>query len=233
MLYTSIYICFDPRIFHMHGHFIHNLLDKFLTLCFSGIDLIYKIKKYIWFQILQWQIVKFCLNFRNTKPSRDRRINIHCLTSLFLLFCRSHELQCTHIMQTVRKFNDNNPDILSHGKEHLSQILRLKFQFVRRISYTAKFRNTVYQKSYLFSKLLFDIILTNLSIFHYVMKKSRDNCLLIHLKIRKNDCYPERVDNIRFSRLSLLVSMRFFCQIICLLDLSNIRRRMILLNTGN
>ena len=47
MLYTSIYICFDPRIFHMHGHFIHNLLDKFLTLCFSGIDLIYKVKKYI------------------------------------------------------------------------------------------------------------------------------------------------------------------------------------------
>lgn len=74
-------------------------------------------------------------------------------------------------MQTVRKFNDNNPDILCHSKEHLSQILRLKFQFVRRISYTAKFRNTVYQKSYLFSKLFFDIILSNPSIFHYVKAK--------------------------------------------------------------
>ena len=36
-------------------------------------------------------------------------------------------------MKTVCKLDQNNSDILSHGKKHLSEVLCLNFYFIRRI----------------------------------------------------------------------------------------------------
>ena len=54
------------------------------------------------------------------------------------------------------------------------------------------------------------------------MKKSADNGLLIQLKIRQDQGYTERMNNIRFSGLTQLPLVRIIGNIICLLDHTDI-----------
>ena len=108
-------------------------VNEFFPFRLPGIDLIHKIKKHFRLRILQRQIVKFCLNLGYTKPLCNGRIDVHRLPGLFFLLGRRHKLQSPHIMQPVGKLNNNNPNVLCHGKKHLAQILRLNLQFIRRI----------------------------------------------------------------------------------------------------
>ena len=120
VLNSSVDLCLNVGIFHMVRHFVHNLLNKFFSFRLSCIDLLYKIKENLRLRILKRQVVKLCLNLGNTKPLGNRSVDVHGLLCLFLLLGRRHKLQCPHIMQTVGKLNDNNPDILRHCKKHFS-----------------------------------------------------------------------------------------------------------------
>ena len=129
---------FDSSVnLRFNGCFIHMLLDlfddivyKLLSFTFTKSNFIHQIIVYIWFQIFQRKVIQLYFDFGDTKSHSDRCINIHRFTGFFLLFLRSHILQGAHIMQAVCKLDQNNTDILCHGKKHLSKVFCLKFYFI-------------------------------------------------------------------------------------------------------
>ena len=133
MFHSTVDFRLNVRIFHMSGDLIHDLLNELLSLCLSRIDLFHQIIEYFRLRVFQCQVIQLCLYFRNTKPLRDRRVDVHGLFRLFLLLLRPHILQSPHIMQTVCKFNNDNADIFCHSKEHFPKVLRLNIQLIRRI----------------------------------------------------------------------------------------------------
>ena len=169
MLYPSIDICLNRSILHMFGHFVYNLLDKCLTLCLTCIYLLYKVIEHFRIGIFQCQIVQFNLNLGNTKSLGDWRIDIHGFFRFFLLLLWLHVFQCTHIVQTVSQLYNNDTDILCHGKKHLTKILCLYIQLIRRIRQLSQLGNTVYDQCHFVTEFLPDFFIGHNCIFHYIV----------------------------------------------------------------
>ena len=88
----------------------------------------------------------------------DRRINFHGLTGFFFLLFRFHILQRTHVVQTVCQLDEDHADIFCHGKEHFSQVLCLHLDLILRPGQLGQLGNTIYQKRYLRTKLLGELV---------------------------------------------------------------------------
>jgi len=62
---------------------------------------------------------RLCQEFYTECVSK-RRVDLDGLSRLLLLFFRAHILKRPHIVETVRKLDDNDADIFCHGEEHFS-----------------------------------------------------------------------------------------------------------------
>ena len=231
MLHSSVYPSFNPGLADMSRHLVYNTLYK----GFSGIltqgNLLCQIIINLRLQILQRKIIQLHLNFRNTKPVCNGRINVHRFTGLFLLLLRLHILKSTHIVKAVRQLNQNHADILGHGQEHLPQILSLNLHLIHGPGQLGQLCNSVYQKSYLCAELLLHLVQSHNGILYHIMKNSGNDGFFIQLQIRQNNGNTKRVNNIRFTRLPLLVLMGLSGDSVCFFYLGNIIRRMVLPDT--
>jgi len=93
-------------------------------------------------------------------------------------------------VKPVCKFDNNHPDILCHGEEHLAQILSLYFKLILGVTELSQLRDAVHEESNFLAEFFRNIIQRHCSIFHCVMQHARNNRFLIHLKIRKDNSHP-------------------------------------------
>ena len=195
-------LSFDPCIFDMLAHLVHNALDIFFPDALSHRNLIHQIVISLGLQIFQGQIVQLHLDLGDSQPLGNGRIDLHgfpgnpLLPLLILIFQRAH------IVEPVRQLDQYHADVLCHGEKHFPQILRLHLQPVRHIPVTRKFErfqlgDTVHQKGHVLPKLRLYLLLGHDGILHHVVKKSRRNGFLVHLQIRQNNGHIQRMDNIR------------------------------------
>ena len=120
MLYSSVDSRMNIRIVHDSFNFHNDVCDIILTLFFGEDHLIDEIVVSFGFKIFKRQILEFDFDFTDTKSLCERSINLHCLFGLLVLFVRRHMFQSSHVMKSVREFNDDNTDILCHNEEHVS-----------------------------------------------------------------------------------------------------------------
>ena len=163
----------------------------------------------------------------------NRSIDIHGLTCFLFLLLRLHILKSTHVVQTVRKLHQDYTDVLRHSKKHLTQVLRLDLQLIRRPGQLSQLGNTINQQCHLRSKLLLHLVQSHDRIFYHIMQDTGYDRLLIQLQIRQNDGNTKRVNDIRLTRLSFLVLMGLCRNLICFFHHGNIIRRMVSPNTFN
>ena len=199
MLYPAIHLCLDVGIFHMRGHFRHNLLHELFPLGLAFIQFFNQIVINIRLPVFQRQIIQLCLDLGNTEPLGNGRVNIHCLPGFFLLFSRGHKLQRPHIVKPVRQLDNDNADVLCHRKKHLAEILCLYFQLILRVTELSQLGHPVHKKRNLFSELPCDILQRHLCIFHRIVKHTGYDCLFIHFQVGQNNSHPQRMDNIGLS----------------------------------
>ena len=233
MLHPAINLCFDPRIFNVLGYFLYDLLDKLFPLRLSGIDLIHQIIKHFRLRILQSQVIQLCLDLGNTEPLRNGRIDVHGLPGLFFLLLRAHKLECSHVVEPVCQLDDNDPDILRHGQEHLTQIFRLHLQLIGGVGQLSQLSDAIHEKGHFLAELLPDLLVCHGRILHHIMEHTRHNGLFVHLQICQDNSHPERMYDIGLTGFSALPVMSFFCQRKRLLYHGNICRWMVLSDPGD
>ena len=119
MLHPPVDLRLDAAPLNMTADFIDGLFDVSFPAYLLGVQGMFQFLVDIRLQISQRQIVQFHLDLGNTKPVGDRRIDVHSLSGLFLLLFRLHKLHGAHVVQTVCQFDQYDPDVLGHGKEHL------------------------------------------------------------------------------------------------------------------
>ena len=227
MLHSSVHLGLDMGVLHMMRNFCHDLLYKLFPLGLSLIQIFHQLEIHFRLIIFQREIIQLRLNLGDSKSLSDRSVNIHRLSGFFLLFCRNHKLQRSHIVQAVCQLDNDHTDIFCHGEKHLAQIFCLYFQLIFRIRQLTQLGDPVYQKCDFFSKFSCDILHCHLSIFHRIMEHPCHDRLFIHLQISQNDPHPERMDDIGLSGLSHLLLVSLSGKLISFLDQRNIRRRMI------
>ena len=120
MLHTAVNLGLDVGILHVLLYLFHNSVDKFFSCTLTESNFFYKVIIDIRFQIFKGKIIQLHLDLGNTESVSKRRVDLDGLSRLLLLFFRAHILKRPHIVETVRKLDDNDADIFCHGEEHFS-----------------------------------------------------------------------------------------------------------------
>ena len=233
MFDTAVDLCFDTRFFDMGTHFCDNTVHKFLAFCFTQSDLFYQVIINFRLQIFQRKVIQLYLDLGNTKSLSKRSINIHRLSRFFFLFFRLHIFQRTHIVKPVCKLDQDHTDILCHGKEHLTQILRLYFHLICRIAQLSQFCNAIHQKCDLCSELFGDLLRRHDRVLNHIVKQSCNDRLFVQLQICQNDRNAKRMNDIWFSGFSLLTLMCLISNLVSFFNHADIRGWMIFLHARN
>ena len=212
----------------MHFDIAHDLIDEGLSLALLQRYLFHEVIVDLRLEVLERQVVQFHLDLADTKTLRDRRVDFPRLPRLLLLLLRTHVLERAHIVQPVCQFDQDDTDILRHGKEHLPKILGLRVQLVGGIVQPSQLCDAIHQKRDLRPELLQNLLLRHDRILHDVMKKTRYDRLLVQFKIGQDDRHAEGMNDIRLSGLSFLVLVGFICNPVGFIDHGKIIGRMIL-----
>ena len=182
MLYSSINLSTDICFGNVLLNFSYDLIDKVSSFGKHFIQLITDISINIRIEILHAEVIHFNLDLGNTEPVSKRSIDIHGLACLLNLLLCSLILKSSEVMQTVGQLNDDNSDVLCHGKEHLTKVLSLNLYLILRQRQLGQLCNAINKKRNLRRKLLLDILTRLLGIFDNIMKETCNNGLFIHLK---------------------------------------------------
>ena len=220
----------DARILHVLLHFVHDLLDKRLPGVLAQGHLLHQIVINLRLQILQGKVIQLDLDLGNTQAVRNGSVNLHGLPGLLLLLLRFPILAGAHIVEAVRKLDDDHPDIFGHGKKHLAQIIRLNLHLVLVPGQLGQLCNAVHQKRHLCAELFGQLVERHRSVLHHVVKQPGLDGFLVHLQIRQDDRYAQRMDDVGLPRLALLLPVRLLGDAVRLLDHRNVIRRMIFAN---
>ena len=76
-------------------------------------------------QVEERQVLELPLNGTHAQAVGQGRIHVHGFTRLKQATVLAKRRQCTHVVQAVGKFDDDDADVLGHGEEHLAQRERL------------------------------------------------------------------------------------------------------------
>ena len=76
-------------------------------------------------QIFQGEILQLPFHPLHSQPVGDGRIDLHGFQRFLLLLGRGLVFHGTHIVEPVGDLDEDDPDILAHGDEHLPEVLHL------------------------------------------------------------------------------------------------------------
>ena len=76
-------------------------------------------------QIFQGQVLQLPLDLLHTQAVGEGGVDLHGLEGFFLLLLRRLVLHGAHVVQPVGDLDEDDTDILAHGKEHLPEVLHL------------------------------------------------------------------------------------------------------------
>ena len=124
-LYSAAYV----NIFYYIICFFKNLIfyrfNKLVTVVFGKADSIFNLLVTNRVKVLQRQILKLVFYGFDTEAVSNRSIYLHIFVSLISSALLRHTAYCTHIMQTVGKFNNNYSDVVCHCNKHFSDVFCL------------------------------------------------------------------------------------------------------------
>ena len=122
-------------------------------------------------------------------------------------------------MQSVRKLDNNNANIVCNCKEHFAQIFGLSVFFRQHVGKIAvgQLGNAVHHSGNVLAEHLCNFFNGDIvPILNRIMKQTRNDRVCIHVHIEQNERNGFGMNIIRFLRFAFLVSMNRFCKINCL-----------------
>ena len=154
------------------------------------------------------QIFKFPLDPVDTESSRERNIDIHGLLSFLNLFLGSLVSQCTHVVETVGKLDEDDSDVIRHGHEHLTDIVSLLLD-LGIVSDHAELGidlgNAVNEIGDGGAEELAQELHIGRCVLYRIMKKGPRESLCINIEFSKDLGDRDRVDDVHLPRLSSLI----------------------------
>ena len=104
------------------------------------------------------------------KPVGNGGVDLHGLQSLSLLLALGLVLHGAHIVQPVAHLDENDPDVLGHGHEHLAQVLHLLLLFGG-ILHSRQLGDPFHQVGHGGAELLGDLVVGGVGVLDTVMEQ--------------------------------------------------------------
>ena len=133
----------------------------------------------------------------------QRGVDIHGLHGLGNLLRRRLELHGAGVVQTVRNFDEDDPDVLAHGHEHLPQILHLLL-FQGGILHAGQLGYPLHQLRHHRTKALCYLIVGAGGVFNAIMEQRSQNGVGVQAHFRHNLRHRQGMNDIGRAVLPLL-----------------------------
>ena len=160
-------------------------------------------------QIFQRQVLQFPLDALHAQPVRDGSIDFHSFQGFLLLFGRGLVFHGPHVVEPVRNFDENYPDVLTHGDEHFPEVLHL-LVFLGGVLNPGQFADAFHQVGNGGREELADLLMGSGSVLNDIVEQSGHNGLGVQLQLLCHDLsHRQGVDDIGLAAFSLLPLMGF------------------------
>ena len=136
-------------------------------------------------QVLQGGVLQLPLDALHAQAVGDGRIDLHGFQGLLLLLAGALVLHGAHVVQPVADFDEDHPDVLGHGHEHLAQVLHLLL-FLGGVLHPGQLGDPLHQIGHRGAEELGDLLVGGPGVLDAVVEQGGDDGVGIQLQLRHN-----------------------------------------------
>ena len=194
----------NPHAFELILKHVNGARDILFALSSGFLDHEGDALVFIGLKVEKRKVLKLPFYRRDTQTIGKRCVNIHGFACFEHTAIGTESSKCSHIMQSICKFDDDNANVLGHRQKHFAQVERLllvhRGNFDRR-----ELCHAIYQFGDSFAKTFLNVFKRSRSVFDRIMQNSCDNGVFIHMQVFCKDiAHFDRMIDIRFTRLAVL-----------------------------
>ena len=172
---------------------------KHLLVCLAfGLDCGFDVFERCGIQVTEPQVLQFRAQFAHAQTMSYRRVQLDRLRRNPLLFVARHAPERAHVVQPVGQFDDDNPDVLHHGEEHLAHTLRLAVLAAGQIDF-AEFGDAVDAARDIFAEEPPHLLESGVGILDNVVQQGRGQTDQIHLHAREDRRHLKRMEHVKLA----------------------------------
>ena len=150
-----------------------DLVDQFFPLRPFLVQLAREIPVYIGRQVFQAEVFQFGLDLGHAEPVGEWGVDLPGFEGDALLFLLCQVGQRPHVVKPVRELDEDDPHVLGHGNEHLSEVLGLQFLLASE-GQPGDLGDAVYQHGHFLAEFRGQLLDGNVfHVFHDVVQQSR------------------------------------------------------------
>ena len=180
-------------------------------------------------QIKEGKVFQLGLHPGNAEPVGQRGVDFQRFAGDKALLVARHVLQGAQIVQPVGELDQNHPDILGHGDQHLAETLGLPLFLTEELE-LAQLGDTGDERRNLGAEGRGDLFLASVRIFDGVVQQRAGDGHGVHLQLGQNGRDRQGMGDIGDAGFAFLMLVGFGGKIIGAADQVGIRLRVIMLN---
>ena len=156
------------------------------------------------FEIFEREVFELHFDLVYAEAIGDWREDVHSFAGDTFSFFRWEIVQCTHVMEPVGEFDDDDTDVGRHGEEHLTEVLKEVLFALTMKSDLGKLGDAVDDVGDFRTETLLYLREGDSRVFGYIMQESCRDSAGIHADASEDLGGAEAMDDIGFARASLL-----------------------------
>ena len=155
-------------------------------------------------QIFQGEILQLPLHLLHAQTVGDGGVDLHGLKGFLLLLLRRLILHGAHVVETVGYLDEDDPDILGHGYQHLAEVLHLLL-LLGGVMDAGQLADALHQIGHRGGEQLADLLVGGGGILNGVVKQGRHDGLRVQMQLLRHDLgHGQRVGDERRAVLPVL-----------------------------
>ena len=125
-------------------------------------------------QVAQGQVLQLPLQLLHAQAVGDGRVDLHGLQRLLPLLGGGLVFHGAHVVQPVTDLDEDHPDVLGHGHEHLPQVLHLLL-FLGGVLHPGQLGHPFHQGGHRLAELLGHFFVGGVGVLNGIMEQGRDH----------------------------------------------------------
>ena len=159
-------------------------------------------------EVLEGQVLQLPLELLHAEAVRQGRVDLHGLGGLGDLLGAGLVLQGAHVVQPVGDLDEDDPDVLAHGHEHLAEILHLLL-FGGGVVDPGQLGDALHQLGHGAAKELYQLIEAGVGVLQAVVEQRCQDGVGIQADLHHDLGHGQGMNDIRFAAFAQLLFMLF------------------------
>jgi hypothetical protein len=178
-------------------------LEELAPLLLVGLEPPLQLQVGLGVEVLEGEVLELRLEGVEAEAVGQRGVDFHGLAGLADRLLLAGVAQGAHVVEPVRELDQDDPDVLGHGQQHLAEVLGLALlpggeAHLRQVGHALD------DVGHLLPEELHELLVAGVGIFHGIVEQGRGHGLLVELEVADDAGHVEGMDDVLLPRLAAL-----------------------------